>query len=147
MRIYETIFILKPDLPDDEADRIVAQMEAVITAGGGTLRKTDRMGRRRLAYLIRRYREGQYVLIDSECNAATVQELERRLKVTEPVLKFQTVRVDEELKRAAKVQAIRTKHSSKKRPRGGAAPAASAPPAAAPPQAPPPAASPASGPA
>jgi len=53
MRIYETIFILKPDLPDDEADRIVAQMEAVITAGGGTLRKTDRMGRRRLAYLIR----------------------------------------------------------------------------------------------
>ena len=130
MRIYETIFILKPDLPDDEADRIVTQMEAVITSGGGTLRKTDRMGRRRLAYLIRRYREGQYVLLDSECSAPTVLELERRLKVTEPVLKFQTVRVDEELKRAAKLQAARSKHSAKKKPRGGAA--SSAAPAAAP---------------
>ena len=119
MRIYETIFILKPDLPDDETDRIVAQMEGVITSSGGTLRKTDRMGRRRLAYLIRRYREGQYVLLDAECNAATVQELERRLKVTEPVLKYQTVRVDEDLKRVAKLQAARTKNSARKKPRGG----------------------------
>ena len=124
MRIYETIFILKPDLPDDEADKIVAQMEGVITSGGGTLRKTDRMGRRRLAYLIRRYREGQYVLLDAECNPATVQELERRLKVTEPVLKYQTVRVDEDLKRVAKLQAARTKNSARKKPRGSAAPAA-----------------------
>ncbi|MBI4478733.1 MAG: 30S ribosomal protein S6 [Acidobacteria bacterium] len=124
MRIYETIFILKPDLPDDEADRIVAQMEGVITSSGGTLRKTDRMGRRRLAYLIRRYREGQYVLLDAECNAATVQELERRLKVTEPVLKYQTVRVDEDLKRVAKLQAARSKNSARKKPRGGAEAAA-----------------------
>ena len=124
MRIYETIFILKPDLPDDEADRIVAQMESVITSSGGTLRKTDRMGRRRLAYLIRRYREGQYVLLDAECDAATVQEVERRLKVTEPVLKFQTVRVDEELKRAAKLQQARAKNAERKKPRRGAEPAA-----------------------
>ena len=124
MRIYETIFILKPDLPDDEADRIVAQMESIITSGCGTLRKTDRMGRRRLAYLIRRYREGHYVLLDAECDAATVQEVERRLKVTEPVLKFQTVRVDEELKRAAKLQQARAKHAARKKPRRGAEPAA-----------------------
>lgn len=123
MRIYETIFILKPDLPDDEADRIVAQMEGVITSGGGSLRKTDRMGRRRLAYLIRNYREGQYVLLEIECDAATVQELERRLKVTEPVLKYQTVRVDEDLKRAAKQQQARAKHAARKKPRGGAEPA------------------------
>jgi len=124
MRIYETIFILKPDLPDDEADRIVAQMESVITSSGGTLRKTDRMGRRRLAYLIRRYREGQYVLLDAECDAATVQEVERRLKVTEPVLKYQTVRVDEDLKRAAKLQQARAKNAARKKPRRGAEPAA-----------------------
>jgi len=124
MRIYEMIFILKPDLPDDEADRIVAQMESVITSSGGTLRKTDRMGRRRLAYLIRRYREGQYVLLDAECDAATVQEVERRLKVTEPVLKYQTVRVDEELKRAAKLQQARAKNAARKKPRRGAEPAA-----------------------
>ena len=124
MRIYETIFILKPDLPDDEADRIVAQMEAIITSSGGTLRKTDRMGRRRLAYLIRRYREGQYVLLESECEAAAVQEVERRLKVTEPVLKYQTVRVDEALKRAAKLQQARSKNAARKKKRGGAEPAA-----------------------
>jgi len=132
MRIYETIFILKPDLPEEEVEKIVSQMESVVTSTGGTLRKTDRMGKRRLAYLIRRYREGIYVLLDSEAGPATIQELERRLKVTEPVLKYQTVRVDEEQKRAAKLQAARQKHSSKKkrgRATGSAEAAASAAPA------------------
>ncbi|HWP85094.1 MAG TPA: 30S ribosomal protein S6 [Terriglobia bacterium] len=124
MRIYETIFLLKPDLPEEEADRIVAQMEGVITSGGGTLRKTDRMGRRRLAYEVRGYREGQYVLLEAACEAPVVQELERRLKVTEPVLKYQTVRLDEELRRAAKLQQARARHAARKKPRGGAEPAA-----------------------
>jgi small subunit ribosomal protein S6 len=87
------------------------------------------MGRRRLAYLVRRYREGNYVLLDSECGPAAIQELERRLKVTEPVLKFQTVRVDEGLKRAAKLQEIRSKHSAKKKRRSTAAAEAVASPA------------------
>ena len=125
MRIYETMFILKPDLPEEESEKIISQMQGVVTSTGGTLRKTDRMGRRRLAYLIRRYREGIYVLLDAECEAPTVQELERRLKVTEPVLKFQTIRVDEEQKRAAKLQQARSKHAARKKPRGGAEPAAS----------------------
>jgi small subunit ribosomal protein S6 len=125
-RNYETIFILKPDLAEDEADKIIAQMESVVTTGGGTLRKTERMGKRRLAYLVRRYREGNYVLLDSECGPAAIQELERRLKVIEPVLKFQTVRVDEELKRVAKLQQIRTKHSAKKKRRSSAAEAGAA---------------------
>ena len=94
-------------------------------ATGGTLRKTDRRGRRRLAYLIRRYRDGQYVLLDAECEAPTIQELERRLKVTEPVLKYQTVRVDEEQKRVKKLQQVRLKHSARKKPRGGPEAAAS----------------------
>ena len=123
MRIYETIFILKPDLPEEESGKIISQMESVVTSGGGTLRKTERMGRRRLAYMVRRYREGQYVLLDAECNASTIQELERRLKVTEPVLKYQTVRVDEEIKQIAKLRQARTKHSARKKPRGGAEPA------------------------
>ena len=124
MRIYEIMFILKPDIPEEESERIISQMENVVTSTGGTLRKTDRMGRRRLAYFVRRYREGQYVLLDAECGVATVQELERRLKVVEPVLKFQTVRIDEELKRAAKLQAGRSKHSARRKPKGGAEPAA-----------------------
>jgi small subunit ribosomal protein S6 len=124
MRIYEIMFILKPDIPEEESERIISQMESVVTSTGGTLRKTDRMGRRRLAYFVRRYREGQYVLLDAECGVATVQELERRLKVAEPVLKFQTVRIDEELKRAAKLQAARSKHSARRKPKGSAEPAA-----------------------
>ena len=124
MRIYEIMFILKPDIPEEESERIISQMENVVTSTGGTLRKTDRMGRRRLAYFVRRYREGQYVLLDAECGVATVQELERRLKVTEPVLKFQTVRIDEELKRAAKLQATRSKHSARRKPKAGPEPAA-----------------------
>ena len=124
MRIYEIMFILKPDIPEEESERIISQMENVVTSTGGTLRKTDRMGRRRLAYFVRRYREGLYVLLDAECGVATVQELERRLKVAEPVLKFQTVRIDDELKRAAKLQATRSKHSARRKPKAGPEPAA-----------------------
>jgi small subunit ribosomal protein S6 len=119
-RLYETIFILKPDLPEEDADKIITQMEGVITTGGGTLRKTDRMGRRRLAYLVRRYREGNYVLLDSECGPAAIQELERRLKVTEPVLKYQTVRVDEGMKRATKLQQARAKNAARRKRRSSA---------------------------
>jgi small subunit ribosomal protein S6 len=130
MRIYETIFILKPDLPEEDADKIITQMEGVVASTGGTLRKTDRMGKRRLAYLIRNYREGVYVLLDSDAGPATIQELERRLKVTEPVLKFQTVRVDEDLKRVAKIQAERQKNSARKKSRRGSPEAAPAAPPA-----------------
>ena len=135
MRTYEVIFIIRPDLADDEADKIVAQMEAVVTSSGGTLRKTDRMGRRRLAYMVGRFRDGVYVLLDIECGAATIPELERRLKVTEPVIKYQSVRTDEELKRAAKLAAIRAKRPPSRRSRASAdRPSAERP---APPQAPP----------
>lgn len=127
MRIYEIMFILKPDLPEEEAERLISQMENVVTSTGGTLRKTNRMGKRRLAYGIRKCREGQYVLLDAECEVPTVQELERRLKVSEPVLKFQSIRVDEELKRAAKLQQARSKHSSRRRPKPGPEAAAASP--------------------
>ena len=103
MRTYEVIFIIRPDIADDEADKLVEQMEGVITNSGGKIRKTDRIGRKRLAYMVGRFREGIYVLLDVECDGKTIHEVERRLKVTEPVIKYQSVRTDEELKRAAKL--------------------------------------------
>ncbi|MSO18959.1 MAG: 30S ribosomal protein S6 [Acidobacteria bacterium] len=142
MRTYEVIFIIRPDMVEEDADKLVALMEAVVTNGGGKVRKTDRMGRRRLAYMVGRFREGIYVLLDIECDAATIMELERRLKVTEPVIKYQSVRTDEEMKRAAKLAAIRAKRPPSRRSRAAAphaAPAAAAPSA---PQAPPPPAAP-----
>jgi small subunit ribosomal protein S6 len=65
------------------------------------------MGRRKLAYLVRKFNDGNYVLLTIEANGAVVLELERRLRVTEPVIKFITVRIDEEEKRLAKVKALR----------------------------------------
>ncbi len=63
------------------------------------------MGRRKLAYMVRKFNDGNYVLLTIEANGAVVLELERRLRVTEPVIKFITVRMDEEEKRLAKVKA------------------------------------------
>lgn len=121
MRTYETIFILKPDFPEEDTAKFVTQMEEVVTSTGGTLQKTDRMGRRRLAYQIQKYHEGEFVLLASESEPATIQEVERRLKVAEPVLKYMTVRTDEDLKRLAKKQQERAQRASRRKPRQSAA--------------------------
>lgn len=120
MRTYEIMFILRPDLPEEEIDRVISQMESVVTSTGGRLQKTDKMGRRHLAYKIAKQREGYYVLFVLECGPATVQELERRLKVAEPVVKYLTVRVDEELKRLQKLQGARAQKVASQKPRPSA---------------------------
>jgi len=122
MRTYEIMFILKPDFPEEEADRFVSSMEALVTSTGGTVSKVEKMGRRRLGYSIRRCWEGQYVLFVLDCAVATVQEFERRLKVADPVIKFLTVRTDEEIKGAEKIRKMRAKHAARRK----AAPSAEA---------------------
>jgi small subunit ribosomal protein S6 len=129
MRIYEVVFVMKPDVPEEEVDKFVAQMENVVTSTGGAVQKVDKWGRRRLAYKVRGQREGQYVLFVIEGGPATVREFERVLKVSEPVIKFQTVRIDEELKRLQKLKEQRDKRSAA---RGARAPQPAAPPPAAP---------------
>ncbi len=71
------------------------------------VKTVEKMGRRKLAYMVRKFNDGNYVLLTIEANGAVVLELERRLRVTEPVIKFITVRIDEEEKRLAKVKALR----------------------------------------
>jgi small subunit ribosomal protein S6 len=71
------------------------------------VKTVEKMGKRKLAYMVRKFNDGNYVLLTIEANGAVVLELERRLRVTEPVIKFITVRVDEEEKRLAKVKALR----------------------------------------
>jgi small subunit ribosomal protein S6 len=124
MRKYEMIFIVRPDVPEEDLDKLVAQMEGVVGGAGGKLEKVDRMGRRRLAYRVGRYREGFYVLFTLEGTGDTVKEFERRLRVTDSVIKFLTVRTDEEIKRGAKFKALRAKQQAKKpRPKPSASPA------------------------
>ena len=127
MRIYEELFIIKPDTPDEEADQFIEQMRAVVTNAGGTVDKVEKWGKRRLAYRVDKYREGAYVLFQFSAGPETVKEFERRLRVAEPVIKFLTVRIDETLKRLEKRAKEREKRAHRKPQVAAPAPAAPGP--------------------
>jgi small subunit ribosomal protein S6 len=134
MRNYEIIFIVRPDATEEDVEKLISQMEGVVTGTGGKTDKVEKMGRRRLAYRVAKQREGIYVLFRLQGSGDTVKEFERRLKVIDTVIKFMTVRIDEDLERAEKFKALRSKQESKKRRSKPAAapappPAAEAPPA------------------
>ncbi len=107
-RLYEVMFIIRPDVADEDADKLIAGFTATITGAGGVVKNLEKMGRRKLAYTVRKFDEGNYVLLTIEAGGPVVLELERRLRVTEPVIKFITVRMDEEEKRLAKIKALRS---------------------------------------
>jgi small subunit ribosomal protein S6 len=106
-RVYEVMFIVRPDVAEEDVDKLIAGFSTTVTGGGGTVKTVEKMGRRKLAYIVRKFNDGNYVLLTIEADGAVVLELERRLRVTEPVIKFITVRIDEEEKRLAKVKALR----------------------------------------
>ena len=114
MRIYEELFIVKPDTPEEEADQFIEQMKTVVTSSGGVVDKTEKWGKRKLAYKVDKYREGAYVLFQFTANAETVKEFERRLRVSDLVIKFLTVRVDQTLKRLEKRKKEREKRAHRK---------------------------------
>ena len=106
-RTYELMFIVRPDMPEEEQEKLISTLTTAVTASGGNVKSVDRMGKRRLAYTVRKFHDGLYLLLTLEGGGALVHELERRLRVTEPVIKFQTVRIDEEQKRLDKIKKIR----------------------------------------
>jgi small subunit ribosomal protein S6 len=105
MAKYEMMFIARTDVPEEEIDKLNAQMESVVSGAGGKMEKIDKMGRRRLAYRVQKQREGLYILFTFEGNGDTVREFERRLKVTDQVIKYLTVRIDERKKKATEAKA------------------------------------------
>lgn len=123
-RLYEVMFIVRPDVADEDLDKLIAGFETTVTNGGGVVKGSEKMGRRKLAYTVRKFNDGNYVLLTIEANGAVVAELERRLRVTEQVIKFITVRIDEEEKRLAKVRALR---ATRKKQSAEHAPVAAAP--------------------
>ena len=138
-RVYEVMFIVRPDAAEEDVDKLIAGFTANVTSGGGVVKTVEKMGRRKLAYTVRKFNDGNYILLTIEANGPVVLELERRLRVTEPVIKFITVRIDEEEKRVAKAKAKRgVRNSNKPAP----APVEAHVPAAAPVAAPPVAAAP-----
>ncbi len=106
-RFYEVMFIVRPDVADEDLDKLIAGLEQTVTSGGGKVRSIEKLGKRKLAYLVRKFNDGNYVLLTIDADGPLIAELERRLRVSEPVIKFITVRMDEEDKRLAKVRAIR----------------------------------------
>jgi len=106
-RIYEVMFIVRPDMPEEELDKLLVALDSQVTGAGGLVKNKEKMGKRRLAYSLGRFQDGFYVLLTIEGGGEMVHEIERRLRVTEPVLKFITVRMDEEQKRLDKMKKLR----------------------------------------
>jgi len=127
-RSYEVMFIVRPDLTEEDLDKLVATLESHATGAGATVKSAEKMGRRRLAYDVKKFSEGQYVLFTLSADGKAVHELERRLRVAEQVIKFITVRTDEEQQRLEKVRKIRASRV-KRAPVAEASPAESESPA------------------
>jgi len=132
MRVYEELFIVKPDAPEEEVEAFIEQIRQVIASGHGNVDKVDNWGVRKLAYRVSKYNEGRYVLFVFSSSPELVREVERRLRVADLVIKFITVRIDEKQKKIEKRKKQREKRAARRPPPSVAAPAAPAPAAPAP---------------
>lgn len=126
-RLYELIFICRPDTPEAEIDKLITTLGQVAAEKHANVEKTEKWGTRRLAYRVRKLREGFYVyLVLRSAHSELIKELERRLRVSDPVIKYLTVRLDEEMKRQQKLgrrrerRAARRPHKSASTAAGGA---------------------------
>jgi len=125
-RTYELMFIVRPDMVEEDQDKLIATLESAVTTSGGTMKSVEKMGKRRLAYTVGRFHDGIYILLTVEGSGGLVHELERRLRVTEQVIKFLSVRIDEEQKRLDKIKKIREERKLAAKAAAPAAPAAEA---------------------
>ena len=114
MRIYEELFIVRPDATDEEIDPLVEQLKSVITKSKGTVDKVDKWGVKKLAYRVKKRAEGNYILVQFSSGPDVVKELERRLRVSDLVLKFITVRQDEKMKIDAKMRKKREARAARR---------------------------------
>jgi small subunit ribosomal protein S6 len=105
-RTYELMFIVLPDMVDEDLNKLISTLESSVSSAGGTA-KSEVWGKRRLAYKVGKFNDGIFVLMMIDAAGAVIHEVERRLRVTEPVIKFLTVRTDEELKRLDKIKKLR----------------------------------------
>ncbi len=107
MRTYEVAFIAAPTLAPEELDAFIAQMQTVVESKSGKVVKVDNWGKKSLAYKIKRFRDGYYVILTLEADGSIIAELERRFRVADHVIRFLSVRIDEDLKRSEKMTATR----------------------------------------
>lgn len=113
-RVYEVMYIVNPDTAEDDVTKLNENLQGVIENQGGSVVKLENMGKRKMAYEINRKTDGYYVLFEIEGSGKEILELERRMRVNDAVMRFITVRVDEERKTAAKHTARREERQSKR---------------------------------
>jgi small subunit ribosomal protein S6 len=122
-RVYEVLFIADQNLGEPEVDALTTTISGFIEKEGGKIQKVEKWGKKRLAYPVHRQREGSYVLLVAEGKPAMVHEVERRIRVTDGVLKFITVRIDDEMRKLDRRKAARAVEEEKRRARGIGRPA------------------------
>ena len=108
MRVYEVLFIVAPTVEESDLESLITQMSDVLTSQGAEVTKIDRMGRRRLAYPIQKFNEGYYVVLTVEGTGSEIAEIERRMRVIDAIIRYLTIRIDEDLKRAEKFRERRS---------------------------------------
>lgn len=106
-RTYEIMYIVAPETLEDDLNKLNETVASTLTSQGATIVNTDNMGRRKLAYPINKKFEGHYVLLEVEGTGKEILELERRMRVQDAIIRFVTVRVDEDRKTADKQKAKR----------------------------------------
>lgn len=112
-RVYEVMYIADPTTDTEGIETINKEIEELVGNQGGTIVSTDDMGRRQLAYKIKQFTEGYYFLFEIEGSGSEIAEIERRMRVNDKIFRYLTVRVDEERKAAAKIEAKREKRQER----------------------------------
>jgi len=113
VRNYEVVFVAAPTLESEELDGFIDHIQTVVEGKNGKVVKVDNWGKKSLAYRIKKFREGYYVVLNIEGDGSAIAELERRFRVTDYILRFISVRIDEALKRSEKIKAARQKKGGK----------------------------------
>jgi small subunit ribosomal protein S6 len=114
LRTYELLFIIRPTLSDQDVDALIEQVKGHITNLGFTVTKANKLGRRHLAYEIDRLREGTYMLFTFDGDGAGLVELDRRLRVTDSVLRHSVIRIDQDAKRAERLKQKRAEKAMRR---------------------------------
>ncbi|CAN5234815.1 hypothetical protein BH10ACI1_BH10ACI1_12020 [soil metagenome] len=113
-RVYEVMYIGSPEAADADIEKLNEAIEEMVANEGGKVVNTENIGRRKLAYPIQKKTEGHYVLFEIEDSGQTIAELERRMRVNDMILRYITVRVDEDRKKAEKLRTKREKRQERR---------------------------------
>lgn len=113
-RTYEIMYIAQPDTAEDDITKLNEGIQKLIEGEGGSVVRIDNIGRKKLAYEINRKKEGYYVLLETEGSGKEIAEIERRFRVNDAVIRYITVRVDEDRKTAEKFRAKRERRASRR---------------------------------